>query len=457
MGRARRSAPTHGIRLYVHLHVHARHTGPTGLVQPAVSPCPCRQRIHCRNAMPGAWQPENSNDHTQHAGYHSLTTLGFGWDPIRSPPTLRHRATPMIYYLNPINVNTPIGGVKKFYDHVRCLNNARMPAAVIQARAGFRPTWFPADDVPVVHAPVQLTSLDLLVVPEISNAELPLLAPGIPKVSLVQNPHLMFPPHTGAAHPYHRTDDLVGVLAVSEHARMMLEQSFSDLPVWRFYVSVDSTRFAPRSDTRSRAICYMPRKRARDIDCVLGILQSRGSLDDWSLRPLDGCTEAEVAEALSDCAIFLSFSDQEGCPLPPLEAMASGALVVGYTGFGANEYMTADTAVVVPEADVLAFAHQLESVLFTWNSHRHDWDRIRHSGRTAATNKYSKEVEAASLVSAFTELSQKLRGQPQVTRTLTRQQASHISDPVSSRMEVRRHALRLLRRSARSMRALFGP
>jgi glycosyltransferase involved in cell wall biosynthesis len=235
----------------------------------------------------------------------------------------------------------------------------------------------------------------------------------------------------------------------------MLQYTFPDLPVWRFYVSVDSNRFAPQTDPRLNTICYMPRKRARDIACVLGMLASHGVLDAWSIRPLDGLTEAQVAEALSSCAIFLALSDQEGCPLPPLEAMASGALVVGYTGFGAQEYMTGETAVVVPEGDVLMFARELESVLMDWDRTQDQWDRIRSAGRAVATNRYSPEVEEESVVSAFTEILQRIPNTRSLTCTLTRLQASDPADPVMSRIEVRRHVLRSLNKASRSTRTLF--
>ena len=37
--------------------------------------------------------------------------------------------------------------------------------------------------------------------------------------------------------------------------------------------------------------------------------------------------------------IFLTFSNQEGFGLPPVEAMACGCLVVGYHGHGGKEFL----------------------------------------------------------------------------------------------------------------------
>jgi glycosyltransferase involved in cell wall biosynthesis len=74
------------------------------------------------------------------------------------------------------------------------------------------------------------------------------------------------------------------------------------------------------------------------VEQVLNILHARGVLDGWEVISIDGLPEHEVAERLRSCAVFLSFGHPEGCPLPPLEAMASGCVVVGYHGRGGREY-----------------------------------------------------------------------------------------------------------------------
>ncbi len=47
----------------------------------------------------------------------------------------------------------------------------------------------------------------------------------------------------------------------------------------------------------------------------------------------------KVAEELKKSNIFLNIGYPEGFPFPPLEAMACGCIVVGYTGGGGNEFM----------------------------------------------------------------------------------------------------------------------
>lgn len=58
---------------------------------------------------------------------------------------------------------------------------------------------------------------------------------------------------------------------------------------------------------------------------------------EW--QALHGITHQEVAERLRGAHVFLSTGFPEGCPLPPLEAMASGCVVTGFSGMGGWDYM----------------------------------------------------------------------------------------------------------------------
>jgi hypothetical protein len=87
---------------------------------------------------------------------------------------------------------------------------------------------------------------------------------------------------------------------------------------------------APALGERPLRVCYMPRKLPDHIAEVRRLTE-RDTVDfEW--MALDNMPEGEVADALRSCRIFLSTQDREGCPLPALEAMSSGAIVVGYKG-----------------------------------------------------------------------------------------------------------------------------
>ena len=107
----------------------------------------------------------------------------------------------------------------------------------------------------------------------------------------------------------------------------------------------------------------MPRKGAKDAAFVLAVAGAHGALEGYEITPIVGLDQDGVAACLRDSLVFLSLGSHEGCPLPPAEAMASGAIVVGYDGFGGAEYFLPELVFRVPTGDLVRFAQTLEHVL----------------------------------------------------------------------------------------------
>jgi hypothetical protein len=88
-------------------------------------------------------------------------------------------------------------------------------------------------------------------------------------------------------------------------------------------------------------IAFMPRKNkalAKQIrETFTALDESLAQRCQWV--EIAGLTAQGVAQALKGAHIFLATGFPEGCPLPPLEAMACGCLCVGYMGFGGADYM----------------------------------------------------------------------------------------------------------------------
>jgi glycosyltransferase involved in cell wall biosynthesis len=103
-------------------------------------------------------------------------------------------------------------------------------------------------------------------------------------------------------------------------------------------------------------ITYMPRKMAYHAKLVTFPLRQHLPAR-WQIVPIDGVDEAAVVKMLADSSIFLSFSEFEGLPLPPLEAAIAGNLVIGYTGQGAREYWHAPNFQEINQGDIQGFVN----------------------------------------------------------------------------------------------------
>lgn len=304
------------------------------------------------------------------------------------------------------DTDVPAGGVRVIYRAVEHLLAEGREACVVHSTPGFRPSWF-ASGVPVAHVDeIDLVpGADVLVIPEIYGPGLGEIAPGVAKVVFNQNTSNTFagyelPVRRGATaydHP-----EVVGAVCVSDDEAAVLRYAFPDLDVRRIVLQVDPALFHP--GLKHRRITYMPRKNARDAARVLALLGARGVLDDVEVVALQGLDEAGVAAAQRDALLFLSFSQDEGWGLPPIEALAAGCLVVGYHGMGGREFLTPEHAWPVEQGDVLAFARTVEDVL---RRHREDPAAMEAFGRevsAAIHARYTPAAERASVLAAFDAL-----------------------------------------------------
>jgi hypothetical protein len=300
--------------------------------------------------------------------------------------------------------NIPAGGVRKLYRHVDILNGHGIDATIVHNRRGFRCTWFENDTAVTAGDDVRLTTADLLVFPEIFGQFVPRLTPDIFKVIFNQNAYHTFyqtPLGQDIAGLYSRPD-VVAVAVISDDNRNYLTYAFPEVPLVRIRYGFDDQVWQPSSEAPGRRLAYMPRRRATEASQVLHLLAARGALAGWEVVPIDGLSEREVAAALRGCALFLSFSQHEGCPLPPTEALASGCHVIGYHGFGGAEYFELPYAEAVPDGDVVAFARAVEHFIAEYERDPHRWREIALEGSLWILDRYSEEHEEGDVVDFYT-------------------------------------------------------
>jgi glycosyltransferase involved in cell wall biosynthesis len=292
----------------------------------------------------------------------------------------------------------PAGGIRRLYRHVDVLCRHGFDAFILHDTPGFRCIWFENSTPVLARSAMTLNSNDFLVVPEVLGPGVASIAPGVPKVIFNQNAYLTFAgyPAHGLAGPYpYQHPDVVAVFCVSEDNAAYLRYAFPKLPLFRLRYGIDPL-FSPHS--KRRAIAYMPRKNAADVVQVLNLLRIRGALRGWELVPIDGLNEAQVAERLSNCTVFLSFGHPEGCPLPPLEAMASGCVLVGYHGRGGREYFDKGFSWPIEMGDVVNFARAAEEVLLRASREPSWLEEMSRRAIAHVRDRYSPEREEQTIV-----------------------------------------------------------
>ena len=178
----------------------------------------------------------------------------------------------------------------------------------------------------------------------------------------------------------------VSFLAVSHPVEWFMRQTLGkSSPILR--PGIDTSLFFPpdKKPEGPLRIAYMPRKNKALVSQVKSIFEARNAGSDLLWVEIAGMDAQGVARTLRSCHIFLASGFPEGCPLPPLEALASGCIPVGFSGFGGWDYMRQlEGAVFSPwwplrkvkwsgngfwsaDADVLDAAFNLEKAAKLWH------------------------------------------------------------------------------------------
>ncbi len=233
------------------------------------------------------------------------------------------------------------GGLAVLCDLAVALAGLGREVVLVTREAGATPLALPPQLAAVPLATAGLTAEDTYLVPEgWPNALAPGLAAGARCVVYCQNWAYLFnglPEGVG-------WDRLpVSFLAVSDPVARYIELALGHLPpIVR--PAIDPARFSPPPAKPAPApvrVGFMPRKNKALAAMIRQVATARaahtGLALDWVA--IDGLSPDGVAAALRSCHVFLATGFPEGCPLPPLEALACGCVVAGFAGFGGFDYM----------------------------------------------------------------------------------------------------------------------
>lgn len=277
-------------------------------------------------------------------------------------------------------VRKPTGGITVLYRIGAMLRAAGRAAFMVPREPSvWRPDVAAVPEIP--FADLALTPDDLWLVPEgWVNALSPGLAAKSRCLVYVQNWAYLF---SGLPPGVSWRGLPVEFLAVSRPVAWFVEQSLgAPVPILRPGIDV-SVFTAPPVKPRELSIAWMPRKNKALAEQIRAVFEARGRFKaKWN--EIHGLDQAGVAGVLKRSHVFVASGFPEGCPLPPLEAMASGCVPVGFAGLGGWDYMRqidpagyvppcpmdpvawGGNGFFVPDNDVMGCVLALENALALW-------------------------------------------------------------------------------------------
>jgi hypothetical protein len=244
---------------------------------------------------------------------------------------------------------------------------------------------------------------DVIVVPEMRMAEALATFPQNRKVLISQNPFSHMRSHARAleaqADPASCFVHTIGISELCVSVCDLLGHS----PLGYVPVTMWPERFPFREDKEKR-IAFMPRKRRDEAAVITAALEARGKLRGYQLDPIDSAPLSEVAARMARARIFISLQSREGLGFPAAEAMATGCIVVGYTGLGGDEYFDTTTGIPVPEGDTAALVRAVEDAIAEYEDSPERLDRLRRHASETVNRRYSPEAFLTSLFRVWQEV-----------------------------------------------------
>jgi glycosyltransferase involved in cell wall biosynthesis len=292
----------------------------------------------------------------------------------------------------------PSGGVKIIYQHCDLLNKNSFRAFPVHL-GDFTIDWFPHESTPVSRqqALEMIREQDVLVCPEVIPRAAWPFACGH-KIIFVQN---WFLPDI-ATGPDKSYEDFgsSGLLACSQYIQEYMAGR-SRLSCRVVTNGIDLAAFSPAPQQRIplRVLCFN-RRNIQDARDAIQLLPPSVRQSATFVELENRYTQQQVIDFYRSADIFMAIGYPEGFALPPLEAMACGCAVVGFTGGGASEFMLdGETALIAADGDAQELARCLERVLTDAELR----EKLRSAG-TARAQRYSlqrMEQELLSFAKSF--------------------------------------------------------
>lgn len=257
----------------------------------------------------------------------------------------------------------PVGGIKVAYQHCLILNELGFNATPVRL-GKYEGNFFhyPIKTVHISEVENTFSENDILVCPEICPKQA--LKYSVPKkVLFAQNWTQLYERNLfkgEALETSYQDAGFDAVMCCSPYLVQFLnKEPAGSVAVVNNYI--DQRKFKENAAIRIKnRVLALPRKNPDDLKKIVNLLKQ----DNIDFVFADGLTEDQIITEYQKADIFLATGYPEGFGLPPLEAMACGAVVVGFTGGAASEFMIHnETALVAEDGDTETAANLLIELL----------------------------------------------------------------------------------------------
>ena len=147
----------------------------------------------------------------------------------------------------------------------------------------------------------------------------------------------------------------------------------------------------------------MSRRNSETAECVAQYVQ--GTYKDWTVIGIHEKPHDEVIEIMNKSKIFLSFGGPEGFGIPPVEAALAGCKVIGYHGYGGQEYFDKPLFTEIPLMEILRFIDHID--MYTKVLAAHNPLEIltgAREQRIRLKNMYSLENFRSDIITGFSSM-----------------------------------------------------
>ncbi|PWU22927.1 hypothetical protein C5B42_04655 [Candidatus Cerribacteria bacterium 'Amazon FNV 2010 28 9'] len=267
----------------------------------------------------------------------------------------------MIYIYLPYVPIAPIGGVQTLFDYAERLNElAQTTVATIVSPARYIRSILPRPYplVSVLHTSPKLTSTDILLFPEVLLANINNYPKENKKYLVVLNwKYLDIAMRNRSALP-----DITGIITNCHFTANQINKNYPSVPTIAIPHTIDPLfkEHIPYKKRPSDSILLMNRKNTHHIPGILEFLEQ----SHHQVTLINNVPPQQLVKQYNNHRIFINLGYPEGFCRPAAEAMASGCVVVGFTGGGGSDFMKhRKNCFIAPDGDEKELIRLLHFVL----------------------------------------------------------------------------------------------